>query len=202
MTAHDDKEVTSVYCEHAGTIIPLDGDFCRACSGPAREGDGTHYRLTPRMLKQLGYAMTGVPDTSARAARRGRVLCVDNRASRNLALFLLKRAGYEVVAANSLTEALELIGGARFDLHLVNHKLLRGAGGESYEKLSEAAPATPVLFYSTVTYPFRRRSAHRGAGGAPVPVTEVARAVRRALGGAQERSAAAANQTSRLNALC
>ena len=182
MTAHGDKEVTSVYCEHAGTIIPLDGDFCRACSGPAREGDGTHQRVTPQMLKRLGYATTRAPDAPARGPRKGRVLCVDNRASRNLAVFLLKRAGYEVTTATSLPDALELVGGARFDLHLVNHKLLRGAGKELYEKLSEAAPATPVLFYSTVTYPLRRRAGRLGTGGAPVPVTEVAGAVGRTLG--------------------
>ena len=48
----------SVYCEHAGMIVPLDEGFCRACSRQAVEGDHLHRRPTPEMLKQLGYATT------------------------------------------------------------------------------------------------------------------------------------------------
>ena len=48
----------SVYCEHAGMIVPLDEGFCRACSRQVAEGDGIHRRPTPEMLKQLGYATT------------------------------------------------------------------------------------------------------------------------------------------------
>jgi hypothetical protein len=57
--------VESVYCEHAGAIVPLDGDFCRACSEVAREGDGVHHSVTPELLKRLDYATTEVPETEA-----------------------------------------------------------------------------------------------------------------------------------------
>ena len=56
----------SVYCEHAGMIVPLDEGFCRACSRQVAEGDGIHRRPTPEMLKQLGYATTAeVPEAEA-----------------------------------------------------------------------------------------------------------------------------------------
>ncbi len=65
MTA-DEGTVTSLYCERAGLIVPLDGDFCRACSKQAREGDGVHRRVTPDLLKQEGYVSTPVPRSGKR----------------------------------------------------------------------------------------------------------------------------------------
>ena len=186
MTTPDDKALTSLYCGQAGRIVALAGELCRACDGPAREGDGRHQRVTPRLLKRLGYVTTPLPDAAARGANRRRVLCIDNRASRNLAVFLLKRAGFEVSTVGSIRSATESARGAGFDLYLVNHKLLRGAGGgDLCDRLRAATPHSPILFYSTVTYPFRRREAGRGRGGAsgPISVTEVAGAVSEALGG-------------------
>ncbi|HZB44087.1 MAG TPA: response regulator, partial [Pyrinomonadaceae bacterium] len=186
MRTLDDKAVTSLYCGRAGRIVPLAEGFCRACDGPAREDDGRHQRVTPRLLKRLGYVSTPLPGAAARGAARRRVLCIDNRASRNLAVFLLKRAGFEVSTAGSVMSATETARGAGFDLYLVNHKLLRGAGGDDLcDRLRAATPHSPILFYSTVTYPFRRREAGSGRGGPaePVSVTEVAAAVSEALGG-------------------
>ena len=57
----------SVYCEHAGTIVPLDEGFCRACSRQVYEDDGVHHPLTPEMMKPLGYATTEVPEAEAPA---------------------------------------------------------------------------------------------------------------------------------------
>ena len=50
-----------------------------------------------------------------------RILCIDNRASRNLAVYLLELAGYEVRTTNSIADAIKLVQGGRFDLHLLNH---------------------------------------------------------------------------------
>ena len=63
--AEEAKTVESVYCETAGTIVPLDEGFCRACSQQVSEGDGVHRPVTPDMLKQLDYATTEVPATDA-----------------------------------------------------------------------------------------------------------------------------------------
>jgi hypothetical protein len=75
--------------------------------------------------------------------------------------------------------------GARFNLFLLNHKLIQGVGGELCRRLGEDAPHTPLLFYSTVTYPFRQRKTIRrdtlGGRTQPVAVTEVADVVSRTL---------------------
>ncbi|HEV7892268.1 MAG TPA: glycogen debranching protein GlgX [Pyrinomonadaceae bacterium] len=55
----------SVYCEHAGTIVPLDEGFCRACSRQVYEHDGVHHPVTPELMKQLGYATTELPEAEA-----------------------------------------------------------------------------------------------------------------------------------------
>ncbi|HYY99045.1 MAG TPA: hypothetical protein VE642_10665, partial [Pyrinomonadaceae bacterium] len=61
-----DATTDTVYCEHAGAIVPLDEGFCRACSRQAHEGDGVHHPVTPELMKRLGYATTTeVPDTDA-----------------------------------------------------------------------------------------------------------------------------------------
>jgi CheY-like chemotaxis protein len=39
-----------------------------------------------------------------------RILCIDNRASRNLAVYLLGLSGYEVKTASSIAEAVSLSG--------------------------------------------------------------------------------------------
>ena len=61
--AYDEQSpVESVYCENAGTIVPLDQGFCRACSRQVTEGDGVHRPVTPDLLGQLSYATTEVPE--------------------------------------------------------------------------------------------------------------------------------------------
>jgi glycogen operon protein len=61
----EESPVESVYCENAGTIVPLDEGFCRACSRQVSAGDGVHRPVTPDMLGQLSYATTDVPETEA-----------------------------------------------------------------------------------------------------------------------------------------
>jgi CheY-like chemotaxis protein len=127
------------------------------------------------------------------AVAKRHILCIDNRASHNLAIFLLKRAGYEVLATHSMSAALELARSTRFDLYLLNHKLLEDGGAQLCTELSGAAPHTPILLYSTVIYPFRLQPAIRfGKGGGrtkPVLVTEVAGAVARMLNAQSWRAA-------------
>ena len=65
MMSAGDESVTSLYCDRGRQIVPLDGDFCRACSSEAHTGDGAHHEVTPEVLKREGYASTPVPDTQA-----------------------------------------------------------------------------------------------------------------------------------------
>lgn len=84
------------------------------------------------------------------------ILCVDNNASSNLAIYLLERVGYEVKTASSLADAGKLVQVERFDLHLINHRLIDGLEIASCERLHKFAPRSPMLFYSTVTYPYEQ----------------------------------------------
>ncbi len=83
-----------------------------------------------------------------------RFLCIDNNASGNLAVYLLGK-GYEIKRANSLTEAAKLTGAERFDGLIINHGLVAGEV-DSCEKLHKFARRSPILFYSSVTYPYEQ----------------------------------------------
>lgn len=83
-----------------------------------------------------------------------RILIIDNRASSNLAVYLLKRAGFEVKTASSIADAVKLSHVEHFDLQLLNHELVDGLEVDSCDRLHKFAPRAPILFYSTVLYPY------------------------------------------------
>ena len=83
-----------------------------------------------------------------------RILCIDNNASSNLAVYRLERVGYEVKTASSLAEAGKLAEVERFDIQLINHRLMDGLEIDSCERLHKFASRSPILFYSTVAYPY------------------------------------------------
>jgi response regulator RpfG family c-di-GMP phosphodiesterase len=83
-----------------------------------------------------------------------RILCIDNHASSNLAVYLLERVGYEVKTASSIDDAEKIGQVERFDLQLINHSLVDGLEIDSCEKLHKFARRIPSLFYSTVAYPY------------------------------------------------
>jgi response regulator RpfG family c-di-GMP phosphodiesterase len=85
-----------------------------------------------------------------------RILCVDNNAFSNLAVYLLERVGYEVKTVSSLADAGKLAQVERFDLQLINHRLVDQLEIDSCEKLHKFAPRSPILFYSTVAYPYEQ----------------------------------------------
>jgi response regulator RpfG family c-di-GMP phosphodiesterase len=82
------------------------------------------------------------------------ILCIDNNASRNWAIYLLKRVGFEVITANSLADGIKKAQTQPVDLYLLNHRLLDQLEVDSCDKLDEFAPRAPILFYSTVLYPY------------------------------------------------
>ena len=114
-----------------------------------------------------------------------RILCVDNNASSNLAVYLLERAGYEVISRSSIADAIDLSRHVNFDLHLLNHKLV-GLEIDSCDKLHKFADRTPILFYSTVSYPYQEIQeihcrAHGGHRLKPVNACDVVNHVYRLL---------------------
>ena len=123
-----------------------------------------------------------------------RILCIDNNASSNLAVYLLERAGYEVVTRGSIAEAADLTQDEHFDLHLLNHKLVE-LEIDSCDKLQNFPARTPILFYTTVSYPYQQiQEIHCRSHGhllKPINVCDVANQVFRLL----KNDAAIADQT-------
>lgn len=81
-------------------------------------------------------------------------LCIDPNASRNFTIYLLERVGLRVITANSIAAGIRTARTQRCDLYLLNHELLEEREVESCDKLDEFAPRAPILFYSTVLYPY------------------------------------------------
>lgn len=82
------------------------------------------------------------------------ILCIDNHASSNLAIYLLELAGFEVKTASSISDGITFAQTERFDLYLMNHALLEEREVASCDQLDDSAPPAPILFYSTVLYPY------------------------------------------------
>lgn len=82
------------------------------------------------------------------------ILCIDHNASRNWAIYLLERVGLRVITANSIAAGIKKAESQHCDLYLLNHELLDEREIDSCDKLDEFAPRAPILFYSTVLYPY------------------------------------------------
>jgi len=92
------------------------------------------------------------------------ILCIDPNASRNFTIYLLERVGLRVITANSIAAGIKQAQTQHCDLYLLNHELLEEREIESCDKLDEFAPRAPILFYSTVLYPYEPiRAIHCGA---------------------------------------
>jgi DNA-binding NtrC family response regulator len=83
-----------------------------------------------------------------------RILCIDNHASSNLAVYLLERVGYEVRSVSSIADGVKLAQSEDFDLQLINHTLVDESEIECCDRLDKFASRTPILFYSTVLYTY------------------------------------------------
>ena len=114
--------------------------------------------------------------------RQLKVLCIDNHASATYSLFLLARSGYKVKCVSFFCDAIEQIQESAYDVCLINDELAR-AGKDMLERFRKAAGLIPIVFYSTVVYPFSPRLADQSGETleTPVPVTEAVIAVTRAL---------------------
>lgn len=78
-----------------------------------------------------------------------RILSVDDHDDTlSMLRSLLGTAGYEVVSAASVAEALKLAGSKEFDLFLFDFLFTDGTGRELCEKIREFDRKTPILFFS------------------------------------------------------
>jgi DNA-binding response OmpR family regulator len=87
-----------------------------------------------------------------------RILCVDDHEDTSFMLkHLLGQANYEVVTANSLSDALHLARSEQFDLYVLDKRLPDGSGLDLCQRLNDATPDIPVIFYSGDAYELHRR---------------------------------------------
>ena len=78
-----------------------------------------------------------------------RILFVDDHEdTRFLISYLLGAWGYEVVAAQTVEEGLQLARSGGFDLYLLDSRFADGSGTELCEGIREFDKETPIVFYS------------------------------------------------------
>ena len=105
-----------------------------------------------------------------------RILCVDDYPdSAEMLAILLSQQDYEVVTATSVEEAMQLANRDAFDLYVLDHRLPDGTGIELCQKLNEATPGIPCVFYTgDADEPHRQQALETGAAGyVPKPEVEV-----------------------------
>jgi DNA-binding response OmpR family regulator len=106
---------------------------------------------------------------------KGRILCTEDDAdTRELLIFTLNMAGYEVICTDNPHKTLELIKTNEFDLCLMDNWMPGLSGEDLCKKIREFDTRTPILFYSGAAYEAdKRRAMSSGAQGYLVkPVTE------------------------------
>lgn len=103
--------------------------------------------------------------------RERRVLCAEPHADTcDLITMLLKQQGHEVVSARTVAECLELVGGHRFDLYMLDDDYIDGTALELCKQLRRLTPETPILFFSSRAF---QRDRERGlAAGAAAYLTK------------------------------
>lgn len=106
---------------------------------------------------------------------KGRILCTeDDEDTRELLVYVLNMAGYEVICTDSPLKALDMIKAERFDLCLMDNWMPGLSGEDLCKKIREFDSKTPILFYSGAAYDAdRKRAMNSGAQGYLVkPVAE------------------------------
>lgn len=103
-----------------------------------------------------------------------RILCVDDHEDTAFMLtHLLGQSDYEVVVANSIALALQLIRDEHFDLYVLDKRLPDGSGLELCRKLSEVTPDVPIIFYTGDAYDLHRQEGLCAGAEAYVPKPHV-----------------------------
>lgn len=91
---------------------------------------------------------------------KGRVLCSeDDPDSRELIVLVLKGSGYDVVCAETGTEALDRAKSEHFDLFLVDNWMPGITGPNLTRFIREFNQTTPILFYSAAAFESDRQDA-------------------------------------------
>lgn len=95
---------------------------------------------------------------------KGRILCTeDDLDSRELIVFLLEAADYDVTVTADSSDALSLAQRKQFDLILVDNWMPGISGQELTTQIRRFNKSTPILFYSGAAYDADKQEA-RDAG--------------------------------------
>jgi CheY-like chemotaxis protein len=97
----------------------------------------------------------------------------DHDDSAEMLKLLLAPMEYEVVAAGTLDEALELARTQQFDLYVLDKRLPDGSGIELCKLLTKMSPRVPCIFYTGDAYEVHRREAEEAGADAVVPKPDV-----------------------------
>ena len=97
-------------------------------------------------------------------ALKGRILCTeDDPDSREMLIYFLEAAGYDVTCTGSPTDAVEQARKEWFDLILVDNWMPGLSGAELTRMIRTFNQSTPILFYSRAAYESDKEDA-RDAG--------------------------------------
>jgi DNA-binding response OmpR family regulator len=103
-----------------------------------------------------------------------RILCVDDHEdTAEMLKLLLSQSDYLVHAAQSFTEALQLVSAHEFDLFVLDKRLPDGTGMDLCRKVNEIAPGVPCIFYTGDAYEIHRLEALAAGADAYVPKPDV-----------------------------
>ena len=95
---------------------------------------------------------------------KAHILCTeDDPDSRELLIFVLESADYDVTCAEVAMDALSLAQSKKFDLILVDSWMPGLSGQELTTEIRKFNKSTPILFYSGAAYDADKRAA-RAAG--------------------------------------
>ena len=83
----------------------------------------------------------------------------DDDDTRTLVAFILEDEGWEVVSVDNAEAAVELAGGGRFDLYLLDNWIESDTDNALCIALRSLDPHTPILFYSGAVFPLNVESA-------------------------------------------
>ncbi len=116
----------------------------------------------------------------------GRILYVeDDGDTREMMILLLSHEGFSVTGAGTGKDALDHARSNKFDLFLIDYRLIDISGLELCRRLRQAHAKTPIVFFSGATQESERQAALEcGAQGyleKPADIDEVANEIRRVL---------------------
>jgi DNA-binding response OmpR family regulator len=76
----------------------------------------------------------------------------DHEDTRDLYVLILEQKNYEVSTAKEIAGAMALVSKRKFDLFVLDSRLVDGSGIELCRRIREIDPVTPILFCSALAF--------------------------------------------------